>query len=265
MTPRRSSLIWLALLIALVAGMSAGAAHAAGSARAWLTTGDGATLLAERPPGALGAPAPAAPTITVDTSRAYQRIEGLGASITDSSAHLIAHSPDRDAIMRSLFDPRAGLGLSYLRQPMGASDFVAGPHYTYDDVPAGQTDFGLRHFSIAHDRAEILPLLRQARSLNPHLKIMATPWSPPAWMKTNDSLVGGRFKDDPRVYDAYARYFGRFIQGYRRAGVPIDAITLQNEPQNRNPSGYPGMDLRDPEEARLAVAVGHKLRGAGCT
>jgi glucosylceramidase len=90
---------------------------------------------------------------------------------------------------------------------MGASDFVAGPHYTYDDVPAGETDFGLRHFSIAHDRTEILPLLRQARALNPNLKIMATPWSPPAWMKTNDSLIGRRFKDDPRVYDAYARYF----------------------------------------------------------
>ena len=164
--------------------------------------------------------------------------------------------------MRSLFDPRGGLGLSYLRQPMGASDFVAGPHYTYDDVPAGQTDFRLKHFSIAHDRAEILPLLRQALRLNPNLKVMATPWSPPAWMKTNDSLVGGRFKDDPRVYDAYARYFVRFVQEYRRAGVPIDAVTLQNEPQNRNPSAYPGMDLRDDEEARLVVAVGRALRTA---
>jgi glucosylceramidase len=118
--------------------------------------------------------------------------------------------------MRSLFDPHAGLGLSYLRQPMGASDFVAGPHYTYDDVPAGQTDFALRHFSIAHDRAEILPLLRQARALNPALKIMATPWSPPAWMKTSDSLVGGRFKDDRRIYGAYARYFVRGVQARRR-------------------------------------------------
>jgi glucosylceramidase len=233
------------------------------TARAWLTTGDKSSLLAEQPPSALAAPDASAPTIAVDPSRSYQRMEGLGASITDSSAHLLARSPDRDAIMRSLFDPRRGIGLSYLRQPMGASDFVAGPHYTYDDVPAGQTDFRLRHFTIAHDRAEILPLLRQARSLNPNLKIMATPWSPPAWMKTNDSLVGGRFKDDPRVYDAYARYFVRFIQEYRRAGVPIDAITLQNEPQNRTPSGYPGMDLRDNEEARLAVEVGRALRRAG--
>ena len=82
-------------------------------------------------------------------------------------------------------------------------------------------------------------------------------------MKTNDSLVGGRFKDDPRVYAAYAHYFVRFVQEYRRAGVPIDAVTLQNEPQNRNPSEYPGMDLRDDEEARLVVAVGRAFQRAG--
>src|SRR5262249_40547202 len=93
------------------------------TARAWLTTGDKSSLLAERPPRALAAPDPSSPTIAVDPSRSYQRMEGLGASITDSSAHLLAHSPDRDAIMRSVFDQRRGIGLSYLRQPMGASDF----------------------------------------------------------------------------------------------------------------------------------------------
>jgi glucosylceramidase len=263
MPPTRRIPICL-VLAAIVALAYASTAAAHGPApRAWLTTGDRTSLLAEQPPQAMGAPDPAAPTIAVDPSRALQRIEGLGASITDSSAQLLAHSPDRDAIMRQLFDPRRGLGLSYLRQPMGASDFVAGPHYTYDDVPAGQTDYGLRRFSIAHDRAEILPLLRQALRLNPSLKVMATPWSPPAWMKTNDSLVGGRVKDDPRVYDAYARYFVRFVREYRRAGVPIDAVTLQNEPQNRNPSAYPGMDLRDDEEARLVVAVGRAFQRAG--
>jgi glucosylceramidase len=178
MPPTRRISICLALA-AVVALWCAAAAGAHGpAARAWLTTGDRNSLLAEQPPSALAAPDPAAPAIAIDPSRSYQRIEGLGASITDSSAHLLAHSPDRDAIMRSLFDPRHGLGLSYLRQPMGASDFVVGPHYTYDDVPAGQTDFGLKHFSIAHDRAEILPLLRQALALNPQLKVMATPWSP---------------------------------------------------------------------------------------
>jgi glucosylceramidase len=263
MTPLRSIRLCAALLASLVLIAGASSAAHAGVPHVWLTTGDRANLLAEQPDGALGPAAPEAPTITVDATRAYQRIEGLGASITDSSAHLLAHSRHRDAIMRSLFDPRHGLGLSYLRQPMGASDFVAGAHYTYDDVPAGQTDFALRHFSIAHDRAEILPLLRQARALNPSLKVMGTPWSPPAWMKTNGSLVGGRLIDDPRVYQAYARYFVRFVQDYQRAGVPIDALTLQNEPQNRTPSGYPGMDLRDDEEARLVVAVGRELKRAG--
>jgi glucosylceramidase len=263
MPPMRRIPICLVLAaVVVLACVSAAPAHPP-APRAWLTTGDRTSLLAEQPPQALGAPDPAVPTIAVDPARAFQRIEGLGASITDSSAHLLARSPDRDAIMRSLFDPRRGLGLSYLRQPIGASDFVAGPHYTYDDVPPGQTDFRLKHFSIAHDRTEILPLLRQALALNPNLKVMASPWSPPAWMKTNDSLVGGRFKDDPRVYDAYARYFVRFVQEYRRAGVPIDAVTLQNEPQNRYPSGYPGMDLRDDEEARLVVAVGRAFQRAG--
>jgi glucosylceramidase len=263
MTHTRLKRLCLALSAMLLLIAAACSAAYAGGPHAWLTTGDRANLLAQQPDGALGPPAADAPTITVDPTRRYQRIEGLGASITDSSAHLLARSPYRDAVMRDLFDPRRGLGLSYLRQPIGASDFVAGAHYTYDDVPAGQTDFALRHFSIAHDRAEILPLLRQARALNPNLKVMATPWSPPAWMKTNGSLVGGRLIDDPRVYRAYARYFVLFVQAYKRAGVPIDALTLQNEPQNRAPSGYPGMDLRDDEEARLVVAVGHELRRAG--
>ncbi len=245
------------------AGVARAAPALPGTPRVWLTTGDQRSLLAEQPPGAVGAAEPGAPTVTVDPADSYQRIEGFGASITDSTAHLLAASPDRDAIMRSLFDPRDGLGLSYLRQPIGASDFVAGPAYTYDDLPPGATDFDLRHFSIAHDQAQILPLLRQARALNPHLKIMATPWSPPAWMKTSGSLVGGRFIDDPRYYQAYARYLVRFVQAYQRAGVPIDALTVQNEPQNRNPSGYPGMDFRDTEQARLITILAPALRRAG--
>jgi glucosylceramidase len=244
---------------AQVTGASTGASA---GVHAWLTTGDQKNLLTRRD-DMVGAPDASLPTVTVDPGATYQTVAGFGASITDSSAHLLARSPYRDQIMRELFDPRHGLGLSYLRQPMGASDFTAGPHYTYDDVPAGRTDYGLKHFSIAHDKAEILPLLRQARALNPQLEIMATPWSPPAWMKTSGSLVGGRFIDDQRVYDAYARYFVKFVKAYRAAGVPVDAVTLQNEPQNRNPSAYPGMDLRDQEEARLAVAVGSAFDKAG--
>jgi glucosylceramidase len=242
-----------------------GAAPALGadSTRVWMTTGDRTNLLTQQSDASMGAPADGVPTITVDPSQRFQKIDGFGASITDSSAHLIAESPYRDQIMRDLFDPKAGIGLSYLRQPMGASDFVKGPHYTYDDMPAGKTDFGMSKFSVAHDEKQILPLLRQARGFNRNLKVMGTPWSPPAWMKTNQSLVGGRFIDDKRYYDAYTRYFVKFVQAYERAGVPVDAVTLQNEPQNRTPFEYPGMDFRDNEEARLVKSVGPAFQKAG--
>ncbi|GAA4187645.1 glucosylceramidase [Streptosporangium oxazolinicum] len=231
---------------------------------AWLTTGDQANLLADRT-DLVGPSDAASPTIAVDPSRRFQTVEGFGASITDSSAHLIAKLPGRDrrTLMRELFEPRTGLGLSYLRQPIGSSDFVAGEHYTYNDLPAGRTDYQMRHFSIDRDRKEIIPLLREARALNPNLKIMASPWSPPAWMKTSGSLVGGRLKDDERVYRAYAKYLATFVGAYARAGVRIDAITLQNEPQNRTPDGYPGMDLRHDEAIRLIPLVGRELRAAG--
>lgn len=204
-------------------------------------------------------------TITVDPSRSYQTMEGFGASITDSSADVLysLQGKVRDAAMRDLFSATQGDALSVLRQPMGASDFVAGGFYTYNDLAPGQTDYGMRHFSIAHDQPQILPLLRQALRLNPAIKVIATPWSPPAWMKTNQSLVGGRLIDDPRVYGAYARYFVDYVLAYRHAGVPIYAVTVQNEPQNRNPSGYPGMDLPVAQEAKLINALGPALQAAG--
>jgi glucosylceramidase len=250
-------------VVALVASLAGAAPAAAGDSRVWMTTGDRQNLLTQQPDASMGAPAEGVPTITIDPTQRYQRIAGFGASITDSSAHLLAESPHRAAIMRDLFDRERGIGLSYLRQPMGASDFVKGPHYTYDDLPPGRTDFGMARFSVAHDERQILPLLREARRHNRDLKVMGTPWSPPAWMKTDGSLVGGRFIDDRRYYDAYTRYFVRFVRAYERAGVPVDAVTLQNEPQNRFPSGYPGMDFRDPEEARLIESVGPAFRKAG--
>lgn len=165
--------------------------------------------------------------------------------------------------MRQLFDPVQGIGVSFLRQPVGSSDFTAeATHYTYDDVAAGQTDYPLAKFSIAHDEKQILPLLRRAKQLNPALSVMATPWSPPAWMKTGDSLVGGRLKDDPAVYDAYARYLVKFVQAYAAAGVPVDFLSVQNEPQNRTPRAYPGTDMPVRQEAKVIEALGPLLKAA---
>jgi glucosylceramidase len=189
-------------------------------------------------------------TITVDTRRQYQEITGFGASFTDSSAWLVGtrlDSAQRDAVMRDLFGPD-GIGLSFLRQPMGASDFAVNGNYSYDDMPAGQTDPTLAHFSIDHDLAYIVPLLVQARRINPQLTVMATPWSPPGWMKTSDSMIGGTLRPD--AYQPLADYFTRFVEGYAAAGVPVRYITPQNEPLYE-PGGYPGMLLSAEQEDNL--------------
>jgi glucosylceramidase len=234
-------------------------------ARVWVTTVDRADELREQPPVAFRVGESTHPTITVDPEVSYQSMDGFGASITDSAAAVLYRlAPrEREAAMRRLFDPVRGIGVSFLRQPIGSSDFTAeAEHYTYDDVPPGQTDFALRRFSIDHDRARILPLLRRARQLNPALTVMGTPWSPPAWMKTGDSLVGGRLKDDPAIYDAYARYLLTFVRAYAAAGVPIDYLSLQNEPQNRTPSGYPGMDMPVRQQIEVIKRLGPLLRAA---
>ena len=256
--------VLIALLSALVAAPAA-FADGTPAAHVHLTTADRSSLLADAGEVPFQ-PGPAAePAIVVDAGARFQRMEGFGASITDSAAAVLYRLDParRDEVMRDLFDPEHGDGLGYLRQPMGASDFVDEPHYTYDDMPAGRTDFGLRHFLIDHDRAQIIPLLRRARQLNPALKVMATPWSPPAWMKTTGSLIGGRLIDEPRIYQAYARYFVKFLKAYAAAGIPVDAVTVQNEPQNRKPRGYPGMDMPVAQQVRFIEALGPALRDAG--
>jgi len=255
----------VALTAAVVPPAAASADGGGPAARVWVTSADRAELMHDRGTVAFGTRPTGELTITVDPSRTYQTMDGFGASITDSSAAVLYRLDPaaRERAMRSLFDPARGIGVSALRQPIGSSDFTDEPHYTYDDMPAGQTDFALAHFSVAHDQAQILPLLRRAKALNPRLTVIATPWSPPAWMKTTDSLIGGRLKDDPRVYTAYARYFVKFVQAYRAAGVPVDFLTVQNEPQNRQPNAYPGMDLPVAQEVKLIEAMGPALQAAG--
>ena len=235
------------------------------SAHVWITTPDGADKLSEMSPVAFSGAPVTAPAIVVDPTLSFQTMRGFGGSITDSSATVLYRLAPavRAATMRSLFDPVTGDGLDFLRQPIGASDFVATKAYTYDDLPAGQTDYLQKHFDIAHDQAQILPLLRQAEAINPRLQIIATPWSPPAWMKTTGSLVGGRLIDDPRIYRSYALYLLKFIEAYQANGVPIDAITVQNEPQNRTPSGYPGTDMPSSQEEQVIADLGPMLRAAG--
>ncbi|MDQ6658909.1 MAG: discoidin domain-containing protein [Actinomycetota bacterium] len=235
------------------------------TAHVWITTPDGQHKLTDSGTVSFGAAAPAHETITVDPTRTFQTMTGFGGSLTDSTATVLSglSRTARDATMRQLFDLRTGDGLNFLRQPIGASDFVTDAAYTYDDLPAAATDYLQRHFSIAHDEKAILPLLRQARQINHHITVMATPWSPPAWMKTGGSLVGGQLINDPKIYFSYALYLAKFVQAYQRAGVPIDYLSVQNEPQNRAPSGYPGTDLSAAQEEKVIAVLGPMLRLAG--
>jgi glucosylceramidase len=208
---------------------------------------------------------PANVAVTVDPTRTFQTMTGFGGSLTDSSAAVLYTLPPsaRDAAMHLLFDPATGDGLDFLRQPIGASDFVATQDYTYDDMPPGQSDYLQRHFSISRDEAQILPLLREAERINPGLTIMATPWSPPAWMKTSGSLIGGRLIDSPAIYASYARYLLKFVQAYRAQGVHVDLLSVQNEPQNRSPGTYPGTDMPSVQEEKVIGDLGPMLRAAG--
>jgi glucosylceramidase len=247
-------------------------------AHAWQT--DSSQNLAPQPDIAFAADAPSAlPTIDVDDTRTFQTIDGFGAAITDTSAWLIytkMTSEQRTELMTKLFDPMNGIGISFTRVPMAASDFHVlgqndtpycpggGKPYSYDDNPPGGSDPNMTHFSIAHDLPYIIPVLKQALALNPELEILANPWSPPAWMKTNGYMTncgnGGHFKSQYNA--ALARYFVKFIQAYQQAGVPIHAITPQNEPGQQ--TNYPGMNWTSAEEATfIRGSLGPQLAAAG--
>ncbi|MGW5331743.1 ricin-type beta-trefoil lectin domain protein [Streptomyces bauhiniae] len=249
--PLRPARLLLAALLttAGITTLATPAAHAAGEpVTAWLTTTDDSAGrhvvrgLEPQTPFAFSAGAGGGgENITVDENTRYQTFTGGGASFTDTAAWLMNSSgalsqATRDATMRKLFSPTDGIGLSFLRNPMGASD-LARSGYTYDDVPAGQTDPSLAKFSLAHDLADVIPLTKQARQLNPDLTVMASPWTAPAWMKDSGSLNGGWLKAED--YGAYASYFVKYLQGYRDQGVPVSYVTAQNEPTCC--SGYPSM------------------------
>jgi glucosylceramidase len=177
----------------------------------------------------------------VDETQTFQSIEGFGAAFTDSAAYLLNEvaSPKSalTSTMNDLFTRNGnGIGLSFMRTPIGASD-LARSHYSYDDNN-GAADPTLANFSIAHDQADIIPIILRARQLNPQMKLMASPWSPPGWMKTSGSMVGGALLSN--MYSPFVQYFVKYIQVYSAAGITVDYISPQNEPLFV-PGDYPGM------------------------
>lgn len=189
------------------------------------------------------------PAIVIDDSHQMQTIDGFGFALTGGSAELLMKmsSSERAKILKELFAwDEKNIGVSYIRLSIGASDlnsFV----FSYDDLKKGETDFELKKFNLAQDYKDVVPVMKEILAINPALKILGSPWSAPAWMKTNNDVRGGRLKTD--CYGVYALYFVKYVEAMKNAGITIDAITIQNEPVNSR--NTPSMTWFENEQAEF--------------
>jgi len=231
-------------LLALSAASMAQTADKSSDTReieAWITNADRSALFEKQPENlkfdseeGRGLP------IIINDRQQYQSIDGFGFALTEGSAfHLNRMSKDsREKILREMFAfDNDNVGFSYIRLTLGASDlnnFV----YSYNDLKEGETDPDLKNFSLSHDRDDVIPIMKEILEIVPDIKIMASPWSAPVWMKTSGDVRGGALKRD--YYDTYAKYFVKYVQEMSKEGITIDAVTIQNEPLNsRNTPSMP--------------------------
>ncbi|WGP08225.1 RICIN domain-containing protein [Streptomyces sp. SH5] len=222
-------------------------------ARVWITTPDGSKKLT--PEGNTPfTESPQAIDIRIDANSKGQKFTGAGASVTGASAHLVQGLPpaQRSSLLTSLFSAEGdGIGLNYLRQPLGSTDFDANTDpYTYEDTRGA--------FSIDRDRNQIIPVLKQATAVNPAIRFMGSPWSPPAWMKTNNSLNGGSLRAEH--YQTYADYLVKAIRAYGQEGITLTDLTAQNEPEFA--TGYPSMSMTSAQQADFLRVLDQALTAA---
>ena len=250
----------LSLLLMLIGTSSLFAQETVG---VWLTNHDKSVLF-EKQGGSLRFAKAAAQkaAIEIDDQQTFQTMDGFGFALTGGSAQHISKmdAAKRAALLRELFRADGkNIGVSYLRVSIGASDL--NDHvYSYDDVPEGQTDPELKKFSITEDRAYVTPVLQEILAINPRIKILGSPWSAPAWMKTNGKVKDGKLKTE--YYGAYAKYFVKYIQAMKAEGIRIDAITVQNEPLNEK--NTPSMVMTAEEEgAFIKNNLGPAFAAAG--
>ena len=232
-------------------------------ARMWLTTPDRAALVAPQAAALHFSPkADQLPVLTVDDAQTFQSIDGFGFALTGGSAQLLMRmgAAQRAALLKELFTTGDnGIGVSYLRLTIGASDMNERV-FSYDDLPPGETDVEMAKFDLGPDRADVIPVLKEILAIRPDIKILGSPWSAPAWMKTNNDVKGGELK--PEYYGAFAKYFVKYIEAMRATGIAIDAITIENEPLN--PKNTPSMVVFAKEEDTfIATALGPAFEKAG--
>lgn len=203
-----------------------------------------------------------ASTIQVDSATAYQTIDGFGYTLTGGSAELLLamDANARANLLQELFgNGNSSIHISYLRVSIGASD-LSSAVFSYDDLPPGQTDPSLAQFSLGPDLTVLVPVLQEILAINPSIKILGSPWSAPVWMKDNGSSIGGGLL--PQYYPVYAQYFVKYIQAMQAKNIPIDAITVQNEPQHGG--NNPSMVMSSMEQANfIKNALGPAFQTAG--
>jgi len=229
----------------------------------WLTNPDKSALLQKQDTKLIfSAAVNQYSTINVDASATFQEMDGFGIALTGGSAFLINKLAPKlkETLLKELFLTKGNsIGISYLRISIGASDLDASV-FSYNDLPSGETDVEMKKFSLAPDKADLIPVLKSILKLNPKIKIMGSPWSAPVWMKSNKNSVGGSLL--PEYYDAYARYFVRYINEMKAEGIPIDAITIQNEPLH--PGNNPSMLMLSNEQRDfIKNNLGPAFRAAG--
>jgi glucosylceramidase len=234
-----SILFFLSLLTPL-------SAHAQKDVSLWLTNSDRSALFQLQTPIPLTRTPATTQIIDVDSKKTYQTIDGFGFALTGGSAQLITKMDPaaRATLLHELFAVDGNnIGVSYLRLSIGSSDMNANV-FSYDDLPAGQTDPTMVKFNLAPDKADVIPVLKEILAIDPKIKILASPWSAPLWMKTTGEARGGVLK--PEYFSAYADYFVKYIQGMKAEGIVIDAITIQNEPLNEK--NTPSMLMLETEQ-----------------
>jgi glucosylceramidase len=251
------------ICVLLLCSFSTLAAQGAPDAKLWLTTTDRSALFAQQSaPLHFAKAQDQLPTVEVNDMQQFQPIDGFGFALTGGSAQMLMRmSPGRRTeLLKNIFSTEGnGIGVSYLRLSIGASDM--NDHvFSYDDMPKGGTDPNLEKFSLAPDRADVIPILKEILAINPHIMILGSPWSAPAWMKTNDDVRGGSLK--PQFYGAFAKYFVKYIEGMKAEGITISAITIENEPLN--PKNTPSMVMFAPEQDEfVAKFLGPAFEKAG--
>jgi glucosylceramidase len=207
------------------------------AAKIYITTLDQSQLLQEQGVTENSAISPDV-TLQIDTTTTYQEIDGFGYTLTGGSALHISKmsAPERAALLQELFGRDANsIAVSYLRLSVGASDLDERP-WSYNDLPEGMIDMELAQFSLAYDTLYLIPVLKEILQISPNLRLMGSPWSPPAWMKDNKDTRGGSLL--PEYHAVYANYLAKYVQEMEKQGIPLDALTIQNEPLHpgNNPS-----------------------------